>query len=561
MLPTRAVCYEDFGAVGDGVADDFEAIRRAHDYANANGLPVVTHPTAAYYIGGACAEAVIMTDTDWGTSRFIIDDSKVPPEERGWNVFHVRSALEPVPLRAESLRKSQTRLEASLPCNAFVVAEDAGTRQFMRVGLNQSDGETQTDCFLVDQSGAILTPPLWDFKALTKLTAYPMDARVLTVKGGRFTTIANQAPSKYTYYARGLMVTRSKVVVDGVTHAVTGELDHGAPYRGFAQASDCAYVTFQNCHFTGHRIYSTIGSAQKPVTMGSYDVSVYRSFGVTFLNCTQDNIMDMTLWGVFGSNFCKDMVIDGCTFSRVDAHMGVTNYTIRNSVIGWMGLKAIGHGHMLVENVRVHSSEIVQLRMDYGSSWNGDLTLRNVTWTPAWRAEWKTPGALALITGTNTGDHDFGYPCSQPRRITIENVRVMDGDLQENRELCILLNTPDNNSGVQSFGQPAEGDAPYRFTSELTVRNLTAQSGEDFSIWSMYPENGYCDQKHNVRDGAFESNFRADIDGMDGLTVAAPETTDADYGDSHRLVPEVAVRNCGRLTVRPGACPMRVTEG
>ena len=38
----KTVCYEDFGAVGDGKTDDFDAISRAHAYANENGLDVVT---------------------------------------------------------------------------------------------------------------------------------------------------------------------------------------------------------------------------------------------------------------------------------------------------------------------------------------------------------------------------------------------------------------------------------------------------------------------------------------------------------------------------------------
>ena len=44
------VTYSDFGAVGDGVHDDFEAIWRAHEYANENGLPVVVNDGKTYYI-------------------------------------------------------------------------------------------------------------------------------------------------------------------------------------------------------------------------------------------------------------------------------------------------------------------------------------------------------------------------------------------------------------------------------------------------------------------------------------------------------------------------------
>ena len=47
----KTVCYEDFGAVGDGKTDDFDAIAKAHAYANENRLDVVTDGTKTYYIG------------------------------------------------------------------------------------------------------------------------------------------------------------------------------------------------------------------------------------------------------------------------------------------------------------------------------------------------------------------------------------------------------------------------------------------------------------------------------------------------------------------------------
>ena len=45
---TDFVTYEDFGAIGDGKTDDFEAIIKTHEYANANGLRVFANETATY---------------------------------------------------------------------------------------------------------------------------------------------------------------------------------------------------------------------------------------------------------------------------------------------------------------------------------------------------------------------------------------------------------------------------------------------------------------------------------------------------------------------------------
>ena len=59
--------YEQFGAVGDGVTDDIEAIIACHAEANRTGTPVKTLDGATYYIGGRRLCATIKTDVDFGT--------------------------------------------------------------------------------------------------------------------------------------------------------------------------------------------------------------------------------------------------------------------------------------------------------------------------------------------------------------------------------------------------------------------------------------------------------------------------------------------------------------
>jgi hypothetical protein len=77
-VPTdQPVNYEAFGAVGDGVADDMPAIVEAHAFANTLGLAVKTKPDATYHLGRRALTAIIATDTDWGTSKFIVDDTEV----------------------------------------------------------------------------------------------------------------------------------------------------------------------------------------------------------------------------------------------------------------------------------------------------------------------------------------------------------------------------------------------------------------------------------------------------------------------------------------------------
>jgi len=414
------VTYEDFGAVGDGKADDFEAVVKAHEYANTNNLSVFANETATYYIGGANKTACIMTDTDWSTARFIIDDTNV--ENRNAWIFNIAPSQGAINItdKVSPLKSDAKNIGTPLESKSLVVLTDYNVKRYIRKGANQNSGSNQTDVILVDENGNISseTPLIWDFDSITSAVAYPIDSETLTVKGGRFTTFANNAASEYNYYARGIQVRRSNTVIDGLYHDIKNEGKTGAPYSAFVSLSCCADVTVKNCTFTGHKKYSTTGSAGTSVTMGTYDIGAATAVNARFINCKQTNdITDNDYWGIAGTNYCKNLVYDGCALSRFDAHQGVLNATVINSVLGHHGIKLIGSGTALVENTTVLSDSFIDLRSDYGSTWNGELIIRNCKFYP-------TGVASHIINAENSEDHDFGYTCYLPQRIEVDGFYV-----------------------------------------------------------------------------------------------------------------------------------------
>jgi len=470
------VRYGDFGARGDGETDDIEAIAKAHEFANQHGLPVRAGEDATYYIGGQDKTAVIQTDTDFGSARFIIDDTSV--QNRRASIFVVRSALQPIKLEGiSSLKRDQSKIDVALPGSCVVSVTNSHVKRYIRYGANRNKGASQTDVFIADRDGNVdvNTPIIWDFDQITDITAQPMDEAPLTITGGRFTTIANAAESSYTYYARGIAIRRSNVVVDGLEHSVTGEGDHGAPYSGFINIGGCANVTVRNAVLTGHKTYRTIGSAGVPVSMGTYDISVSRALNVSFVNCSQTNdIKDGKHWGIMGSNYCKNLLFDRCTFSRFDAHQGVANATIRNSTLGHMGINAIGFGTFTVENTTVYGRTFINLRPDYGSTWRGELVIRNCVFVPACGR----PVSASLIGGSYSGQHDFGYTCYMPERITIDTLHVDDSQ------------HPDGYQGPAIFANfnPRFTDGsyvekfPYVKTREVILKDVTTASGKPLRL-------------------------------------------------------------------------------
>ena len=83
ILTRGYVTYEDFGAVGDGVTDDFRAIREAHLFANEKGLKVLGTPDKNYLIFDTSLgtdkiySVEIKTDVDWQGATITVDDRKI----------------------------------------------------------------------------------------------------------------------------------------------------------------------------------------------------------------------------------------------------------------------------------------------------------------------------------------------------------------------------------------------------------------------------------------------------------------------------------------------------
>jgi len=475
-MATTEVYYETFGAKGDGETDDFSAIVAAHDYANKHNLPVKANDNATYYIGGGSLTAVIKTNTDWGKANFIIDDLNV--ENRGAAVFNVVSALDKIKLQPiTNLRRKQAWLSLKLPYDCLFVAVDDKTKRYIRYGIDADKGSPQTDVFIVHKNGRVnkKTPIIWDFKQLTSLQALPIDDSLLTVSGGTFTTIANRMPGEHKYFNRGISIQRSNVLVDGVKHKVVESDGQSFPYTGFININNCANVTVKNTILSGRKLYHCVKANSKSTTTGTYDISITKAVNVSFINCSQFNdILDPVYWGIMGSNYCKNLQYDGCTFSRFDAHMGVVNATIRNSTLGYQGINAIGQGTVLVENSTVNGRYFINLRSDYGSTWQGNIVIKNCVYVPS---AGKAVGGT-VIGGTNSGRHNFGYKCYMPEKIEIFDLTINDENHPEKYAGPAVLGN--FNSGFKDASY--QETYPYIKTKEIIIKDLKTASGKPWRL-------------------------------------------------------------------------------
>jgi hypothetical protein len=133
-----------------------------------------------------------------------------------------------------------------------------------------------------------------------------------------------------------------------------------------------------------------------------------------------------------------------------------------------MGINAIGSGLLKIENSTIRGRSLVNLRSDYGSTWQGEILIRNCIFVPAGG---KAVSA-ALISGSYSGQHDFGYTCYMPERITIDNLRIDDSKHPENYQGPAIF----ANFNPRVTDNTYQEKFPYVKTKEVILRNVTTAS-------------------------------------------------------------------------------------
>ena len=459
--------YEQFGAVGDGITDDFDAIIATHAEANRKKIAVKARDGAKYYIGGKDAYAVINTDVDFGNAEFIIDDRAV--KNRKLPVFNVESDELPFTPDIKSLKKGQTKVDFPHEGTVFVQVKNANKPIFIRKGLNKNNGSPTQDIFTVDADGNVLTEINWDYDEITFAEAKRIDDAPITVEGGVFTTISNREEAKYDYFSRNIVITRPNVTIRGIKHYMKDVPEEAAPYAGFIDVKGTANIKIIDCLLTPRFIYWTESKVPgEKVAMGSYGMGFSASVNVLCRGVTQTvDIHDTRYWGLVCSNFCKHLTFEDCNISRFDAHQGVSNVTLKNCTFGHQCVRLIGFGTAYIENCHIYGSQFILLRSDYGSAFYGDLIIKNSVWHPT------RTGRLYSISAHNTGDHDFGYVCRMPE-ITLDGFAI-DDERAQDAEIYILPNYHTEYTGKDL-------PHPYQTPKTLKMRNVWRTSGERIGI-------------------------------------------------------------------------------
>ena len=176
--PVNVVYYAQFGAKGDGVTNDAEAIYNAHVFANQCGQKVMGDgPSATYYIHELPASIPVETNVDWNGSTFYIDDTGSEIyTQRGNSIFFLSSTAKTTTYNKQQIAEMFPGVEieqgaTELPWLAdyidvvsFVTIKN-DHKDYIRHGANTSAGYVRQDIIVVNPDGTLADDEvIWDFK-------------------------------------------------------------------------------------------------------------------------------------------------------------------------------------------------------------------------------------------------------------------------------------------------------------------------------------------------------------------------------------------------------------
>ena len=458
-MENKYVYYEDFGAKGDGVTDDFLAFKAAHTYANENRLPVKAKNGAVYYLHNTCVDVTasfieVQTDVDWTGAEIIIDDSDIDyfdgTRMAMSHMFYITSEYKKQVLSidneedAQKLRKigsvgekyGTTHIDLGLGYPAMLVIYNANHEVYRRSGKayekrgNGNPGSAQHELIVVDENGKIdpSTPFMFDYDELTRIDIIRDDIKPITITGTTVTTRAcrvnartqitkddgNVANRDAGYYSRGLCVNRSHTLVDGIKHVVVGEFtpdEHragflGPHYQGFFSGLEANEITFKNCVMQGRRYYRI---------QGTYDLSGNLVNKIVFDSCVQSNFWidadgNPTEWGK-GDLSMRWNDINGLKVRHCWG-VGGTNFCKNMSYINSKLSRFDAH-------CGLYNGSIIDSHLTFFAiTGKGDFTVRNTHWYSTDNGP--TDSSLVYMRG------DYG--CTWDGSVILDNVTAHIND-------------------------------------------------------------------------------------------------------------------------------------
>ena len=558
LVEKRAVNYAMFGAVGDGVQDDGVPIKRAHEYANKRGVPIVNR-TGEYWIKQT-NDIPIATDVHWGKTTFHIDEKY---NDKNKARFVVRNdearkdLTQDEALKAALLEKIKPGVqlipELAPYAGHLITVEDSQDRIGIRAGNYSKAGWAREEFFYVEEEGRVIGDIAWAFKNFTSVTATPCNDHYLVIEGGGFYFSGDIPGEEYTgYYHHGIAIHRSRVIIRQQWMGLEkGKRDISMqPRRGFYVLSGVYDVTLENIRAMPWE--KNRRAADRVLAAGTYGISGARMLNCTFRNLTAEG--GWVAWGFFGTNLNKNFRVENCRLNRIDVHFHCWNLYIGHCAIGFKGISITGGGDLVIENTTRYGNQFVNFRRDYGAKWDGHIHLRNCTLKPSGKGK-------ASVLAYHPDNFDYQYAIGFARSVKIEDMIVDYIAAPNSKDPCWLMD-------IVPFSKTHE-NARLFFPRRIEFRNIAVEGrGQGVRLIHMPNPHHYDLRQKSTYDGnrliANCTLICADVQ-LEKLTPknpADPEDmhlliggeTALGYADSHALCPNIRFTDCENIGIYFGHC-------
>lgn len=559
MVPTDSVSYKMFGTIGDGDNDDGVQMRRAHVFANKHKIPLIAR-TGVYHVKKT-NQIPIRTDVDWGTSEIHIDES----QRQSTHTFYVRPTKGSVAMpqsEQDALKGQIIKGGHSIPgldkySDSFMMVRNANKQVMSRRA--STTVFTQRDFFYINERGRIEGDIEETFDDITHVSILACDETYLTIRGGVMIMSGTGSIADQTYLGSGIRIERSRTIVrDQVVKLPYGIRDHSTNgYHGAYYFNQVYDVKLENVRVFPREKARKEGDILPPVPQGSYGLGGTYCIKLQLNNVTADS--DDVAWGVFGTNFIKDLKIRDSVLNRVDVHYRGNNISICDSIIGRSGVTVTGGGFLKVIDSKIRSNRVVHLRDDYGCHWDGEIVVDGCTVEP------DDPDKELTIVGFNLVNYDYLTDVVLGREIRISNT-VVD-----------YSRYPDNNSAVTCIyyrDTQSPGGRKASLPKNMTLENIRVrgrQRGLNL-IDVSNPTHYYMDTEYKLETRDIKTNATVLIRDCD---VYSPEYTNRDHGSTRHInisqrgdqtashlfgwAPHIVVERVDGIGVFVGAAPTRVT--
>ncbi|MDF2713086.1 MAG: hypothetical protein K0R28_11 [Paenibacillus sp.] len=550
LLPDNGLNYKQFGAIGDGTNDDGVAIKHAHVFANIRGLPI-RNPSGNYWIKET-NNIPIMTDVYWGHTVFHLDEAYNSETTYRFHILseHARFTIELEPSVKASLvsklKPGTTLIEELAPYkNCLIGVWDTGDQVGARYGYPSQTGMSKEDFFYVEEHGALIGEIAWTFSNYTHLLACPCDDSYLTVDGGTF-VVSGNSPGTGAYRKNGFVITRSRTIIRNQwVGLANGAVDTAlSPRNGFYTYNRVYDVQLENIRLIPWE-QNRPGTAQD-VPSGTYGIAGDRVLRAVFRNITAEG--SQVHWGVFGTNFFKQIRVDHCRLNRFDVHFFCWDLHVSDTEFGQFGMTLTGGGDLFVDNTTVFGNRFIQFRNDYGSRWDGDIRIRNCRLVVA------DGMAESMFLFYNTANFNYKYSLGYGRTIQVENIVIDYTNTANPDGISTLMKTA-------TLSRTSSGDR-LQFPVRLEFRNVTVV-GREKGVRLMrifFPGTFYVAKAGGYDGKQVTANCTIRFENIDcEKAVAQPVNPNsfvvfllsaahtAGYVDAHALYPRIDIVNCGEF--------------